>query len=256
LKLRTLALASVLMVGLLAASVVPAGMAGAVWAPQQTAATPTARLVSVRYFTFNDGPAPAGRDALRQPGTLNAAGCSNPGPGTGAYNLSGTRVTSSTTAHFNVSTTPAGVGSAASSFQAAFNTWKAAEPAAPSISVATDGTSRRPTANHRYDLMFSRLGGRTLAITYSWRWSTGEYENDTAFNKAVSWFQAPGEGDGCYETARRFDLQNTATHEFGHTYGLSHVSSAFNTMAPSATLGETYKRSLASGDIAGIRAIY
>jgi hypothetical protein len=34
------------------------------------------------------------------------------------------------------------------------------------------------------------------------------------------------------------------------------VSSAFNTMAPTATTGETYKRSLASGDAAGMRAIY
>jgi hypothetical protein len=255
-KLRTLALASALLAGLLGASIVPARLAGAVWAPPQQTA-PTARLVNVTYFGFNDAPASRSKDALRLPArTLNAASCSNPGAGTSAYNLTGTRVTSSTTAHFNPSTAPAGVGSPASAFQAAYNTWMAAEPAAPSISVASDGTARQPTANHRYDLMFARLGSRTLAITYTWSWGGGVYESDTAFNKAVSWFQAPGEGDGCYENVNKFDLQNVATHEFGHVYGLGHVSSAFNTMAPTATLGETYKRSLAPGDAAGIRAIY
>jgi hypothetical protein len=104
--------------------------------------------------------------------------------------------------------------------------------------------------------MFKRLGDRTLAVTFTWRWNTGEYESDTAFNTQARWFQAAGEGDGCYEGTNQFDLQNTATHEFGHVFGLSHVSSAFNTMAPTATTGETYKRSLASGDAAGIRAIY
>ena len=63
-------------------------------------------------------------------------------------------------------------------------------------------------------------------------------------------------GDGCYEGVTKYDLQDVATHEFGHTYGLDHVSAAFDTMAPTATLGETYKRSLASGDAAGLRSIF
>ena len=104
--------------------------------------------------------------------------------------------------------------------------------------------------------MFKRLGSSTLAITYTWKWSNGEYENDTAFNKQLPWFQAPGEGDGCYEGVARYDLQNTATHEFGHVYGLDHVGAAYNTMAATATMGETYKRSLASGDANGLRHIY
>jgi hypothetical protein len=192
---------------------------------------------------------------MRAPGRrrLRAAGCSNPGAGTSAYSLSGSRVGGSTTAHFN----PAGgPGGAASAFQAAFSTWHAAEAASPSIGVASDSSVSSPRADHTYEIMFSNLGGRTLAVTYTWRWSTGEYESDVVFSTGVPWFIAPGEGDGCYEGTARYDLQDVATHEFGHVYGLGHVSSAFNTMAPTASMGETYKRSLAPGDAAGIRAIY
>lgn len=40
------------------------------------------------------------------------------------------------------------------------------------------------------------------------------------------------------------DVQNTATHEFGHVLGLSHSPSASSTMSASALPGETSKRSL------------
>src|SRR5439155_284 len=101
---------------------------------------------------------------------------------------------------------------------AASSTWRAAEPAAPGIGVASDSGVSSPRADHTYELMFSSLGGRTLAVTYTWRWSTGEYESDTVFSTSVPWFIAPGEGDGCYEGTARYDLQNVATHEFGHVY--------------------------------------
>jgi len=228
------------------------------WTPQRSAATQrsaakggTATLVRVTVTTGNDSPGPVDRDPARR--RRVRAACVNPGPGTNAYSLNGSRVNGSTTAHFNPAGAPSG---AASAFQAAYNTWKAADPNAPSISVASDSTASSPSADHRYEIMFKALGGRTLAITYTWHWSTGENESDTVFGTNVPWFLAPGEGDGCYEGVTAYDLQNTATHEFGHVYGLGHVSSAFNTMAPTASTGETYKRSLAPGDAAGIRAIY
>jgi len=265
---KKLAVASALGVSLLTATVLPSRLAGGAVtpapAPARTGAYAT--LVRVNVFSTNEAPAQpvATRDRMRTgaavrpntdavKGVTNFAQCKTPGAGTGAYNRTGTRVTAPTTAHLKLTGAPAG---AASAIQAGFNTWRAAEPAAPAITVATDGTTSAPTANHRYDLMFKNLGGRTLAITYTWHWSTGEYENDIAFNRAMSWFIAPGEGDGCYDTTRAFDVQDVATHEIGHVYGLGHVSSPYNTMASTATTGETYKRSLASGDIAGIQGIY
>ena len=52
------------------------------------------------------------------------------------------------------------------------------------------------------------------------------------------------------------DIQDIATHELGHVYGLGHVGSLYNTMYPTASTGETFKRSPAPGDAAGIHALY
>jgi hypothetical protein len=215
--------------------------------------TVTATLVGVKVLTMADEPSTAVRDATRTAtGRRFGAQCTNPGPGTRAYNLRGIRVSGPTTAHLDPAGAPAG---AASAFQAAFNTWHAADPNAPSISVVTDSSVSSPQADGRYELMFAPLGGRTLAVTYTWT-RRGVAESDVVFNNKASFFMAPGEGDGCYEGVSKYDLQNVATHEFGHVYGLDHVSATYNTMAPTATLGETYERSLASGDAAGLRAIY
>jgi len=238
------------------AALVPARLDGLTTSGRtsSTASSVTAaRLVGVKVLTMGDTPATVGPNALQDPGRRRlGAQCTNPGPGTRAYTLRGIRVNGPTVAHLNPSGAPAG---AASAFQAAFNTWHAADPNAPAISVVSDGHATSPVADGRYELMFAPLGGRNLAITYTWT-RGGTTESDTVFNSRVAFFIAPGEGDGCYEGVQKYDLQNVATHEFGHTYGLDHVSAAYNTMAPTATLGETYKRSLASGDAAGLRAIY
>jgi|TARA_B100000809_G_scaffold143124_1_gene140671 predicted Zn-dependent protease len=54
------------------------------------------------------------------------------------------------------------------------------------------------------------------------------------------------------------DLQNIATHEFGHASGLGHLDSTCTgeTMYASASFDETQKRTLEAGDIAGINDLY
>jgi hypothetical protein len=52
------------------------------------------------------------------------------------------------------------------------------------------------------------------------------------------------------------DLRNTATHEAGHFFGLSHSADPDATMYASAPIGETSKRTLSDDDIAGVCDIY
>src|SRR5437660_27711 len=89
-------------------------------------------------------------------------------------------------------TTAARSSGAASAFQAAFSTWKAASANAPAVTVLSDGTVRKPTADHTNELMFKALQGRTIAVTYTWSWGSGQTENDVVFNTRVAWFIAPG----------------------------------------------------------------
>jgi hypothetical protein len=188
-----------------------------------------------------------------KPGS-GTANCSNDGATNGQFSLTGWKVASGgQTAYLTTSTVPAGLGSVTSALQASFNAWSGA----PRITVSTGGTVTKYTANHRYELMWGRTGGSSIAVTYTWRWSDGSIESDTVFNSRLQWFQAGGEGDGCVETQPRYDVANIATHEFGHTYGLDHATSdRYETMYPYGFTGETLKRSPENGDLAGINAIY
>jgi hypothetical protein len=189
------------------------------------------------------------------------ANCSNqPGnPGNGGYVFTGWEVQGAKTARLNASTVPSGMSSSAvvSALNASFNAWEQADASVPNITVDTGATITKATANHSYDLLFGRTSGSSIAVTYTWRWSNGEVESDTVFNSRLSWFMAASEGDGCYESTARYDLRNIATHEFGHTYGLTHPDGArWETMYAYGFTGETLKWSLGAGDTDGARALY
>lgn len=188
------------------------------------------------------------------------ANCSNAGADSGLYTLTGWAVPGAQTSTFNTTTLPANLTLSAtvSALSNGYHAWSQGSPA-PTINVGTSTTSStKPTANHSYELMFGKTGGTTLAVTYTWRWNDGFVESDTLFNTSFTWANLGAEGDGCYETAGNvYDVQNIATHEFGHTYGLGHPSNArFETMYAYGYSGETLKRSLASGDVAGANAVY
>ncbi len=71
------------------------------------------------------------------------------------------------------------------------------------------------------------------------------------FNRSHPW--STNGASNCY------DVQNIATHEFGHWLKLNDLYSSsdyYKTMYGFADLGETYKRTLHSDDIAGIKYIY
>lgn len=68
------------------------------------------------------------------------------------------------------------------------------------------------------------------------------------FNKNLVWSTSGESG--------KFDVQNIATHEFGHWLCLGHSSDTEATMYKNAAAGETKRRTLNTDDIQGIRSIY
>jgi MYXO-CTERM domain-containing protein len=96
--------------------------------------------------------------------------------------------------------------------------------------------------------------------------NTGQIQDtDTEFNDAP---QSDGrrftftanDGGPCSQPDQTgcvlFDIQNTMTHEAGHTLGLAHSPDPGATMFASAPEGETSKRILGADDIQGICDIY
>lgn len=142
---------------------------------------------------------------------------------------------------------------------ASFNAWTTAD----SKQVFTLGGETKDTAaklNGTNALFWKRLSGSAIAITYTWYYpATGVVaESDTAFNKGYAWaVTSPVAGD-CAGAVGKYDLQNIATHEFGHWIGLDDLYGTNEkdlTMYGYGTTGELKKDSLGLGDILGVMAV-
>lgn len=99
-----------------------------------------------------------------------------------------------------------------------------------------------------------------IAQTTVWYNSESEIiEFGMVFNKAYKWgIDLDGEGTD-YSLTNAFDVQNIATHEAGHTLMLLDLyipEASALTMYGYGDYGETYARSLGTGDISGINFIY
>lgn len=97
--------------------------------------------------------------------------------------------------------------------------------------------------------------GGIIAVCYYWYWvNTKELiEVDIVFDITESW--------STFATVPldKYDVQNIATHELGHTLVLGDLRSPKDgalTMHAYTWLGDDVKRTLGSGDILGIQAIY
>ncbi len=107
-------------------------------------------------------------------------------------------------------------------------------------------------------VMFAPLSeANAIAVTYVWGIFSGPpggrelVEWDQIYNTNYAW-SASGE-------ASKMDFENIATHELGHSLGLADLYTsgcADQTMYGYAGYGETNKRTLEAGDIAGINALY
>jgi hypothetical protein len=96
-----------------------------------------------------------------------------------------------------------------------------------------------------------------IAVTTVW----GYYNAPVKYREIVEWDQVFDDQDFDWSAtgeAGKMDFDNISTHEVGHAAGMGHPSSACTeeTMFAYANDGETKKRDLNAGDIAGINALY
>ena len=101
---------------------------------------------------------------------------------------------------------------------------------------------------------FKNLRRGVIAMNIIWTDGSNLVEWDQIYSNRFDWSLEGEEG--------KMDFQNIATHELGHAVGLadlypdSHPLCSEQTMWGYSTEGETKKRTLESGDIAGIQALY
>jgi hypothetical protein len=142
---------------------------------------------------------------------------------------------------------------------AAFDTWTGADS---NLLFHYDGstTAKNATFDGVNALLWKRLSRNTIAVTYVWYYtSTGALvESDTMFNSAYKWGATDPSAGDCSGVLNAYDLQNIATHEFGHWVGLDDLYANVDadlTMYGYGELGELKKDTLGAGDITGANAI-
>lgn len=97
-----------------------------------------------------------------------------------------------------------------------------------------------------------------IGITIVW----GIFGGPPLFRELVEWDQIYDDADFDWSSsgeADKMDFENIATHELGHSIGLDDLytdACSEQTMYGYATNGETKKRSLEAGDIAGASSLY
>lgn len=134
-----------------------------------------------------------------------------------------------------------------------FNTWDAEEHPAGVFFKEAQGRNR---AKVSVKWRFYDGPGNVLAVTTVYfNPSTGEIgKANVIFDSGDSWAVYPSLS--CNSQGNAFDIEDVSTHELGHVIGLDHVNAPTLTMHPYASLGETLKRTLGTGDKMGIASIY
>lgn len=158
----------------------------------------------------------------------------------------------------NYSSAPSGIQSKIRSAIAnAFTTWTEADNKQKFYDYGS--TDIR---GNRFDgenvVAWKGINSTAIAITYIWYWSdTLEVaEVDTMFNKNLSWAVSEP-GPDCISSPT-YDVQNIATHEFGHWVGLDDLYAGEDselTMYGYGATGELKKDTLGVGDISGVLAV-
>ncbi len=102
---------------------------------------------------------------------------------------------------------------------------------------------------------FGDLPSADLAFTCWWTTGNTTIEADIQLNK-VEYLWVVSIGDTCLT---KFSVEAVATHEFGHAFGLGHVSETLHgslTMSPVILACQSSEKSLGLGDVRGLEAQY
>jgi len=126
-------------------------------------------------------------------------------------------------------------------------------------SVVNDASWDDTVPDGRNELLFGNYSEPgVIGVTIAWGYFSGPpktreiVEFDILFDTDYTW------GDATIDSSV-MDLQNIATHELGHGFGLGdlyELSCSEETMYGYSDYGETQKRDLNSGDIIGIQKLY
>jgi len=135
-----------------------------------------------------------------------------------------------------------------------------------SYSIVDDASFDLDEPDGRNELLFDDWPEKgVIAVCVVWGYFTGPpksreiIEFDIMFDIDFTWGYAGPTSETELGDTTIMDLQNIATHELGHGVGLADLydnQASEQTMYGYATYGETKKRTLESGDIAGIQALY
>jgi matrixin len=122
-----------------------------------------------------------------------------------------------------------------------------------SPNVTRSSTCGKPDG--RSEVGFGKLSGTDLGLTCYWTRSGRTVEADIKLNKAdYSWYaKKPA------HCAKSWSIQAVATHEFGHAFGLNHVSEVTDgalTMSPLILPCQHAETTLGLGDVRGLRSLY
>jgi hypothetical protein len=172
---------------------------------------------------------------------------------TGGYKLSGFKLDPANNSCYLNTSSPAGAFDA---INTAANEWDEEVDANIFSNVYFSKTAKYGVPDGVNCIEFSRYPGSSsvIAVTAYWidRRTKTIVEFDMLYNTYYTWGDAKNDSEV-------MDIQNIATHEFGHAFGLLDIyNSTYSdvTMYGYSDYGEITKRDLADPDKAGIHKIY
>jgi hypothetical protein len=144
----------------------------------------------------------------------------------------------------------------------AFGAWMSTGAHLPQVSFDVTNTPGGAAQDGVNRLLFGPITipgqERDLAVTisYSDANSGDVVEADTIFNSAFDWTSV-GASSSAGKCKRDYDLQNVATHEAGHLFGLGEdYADTTTTMYVSSLPCQTSKRALSVGDVSVVEGLY